>query len=215
VSRCSRAWDAAGGPRRTSAGTAMLPATATTGSRPRNTQRQPNRRATSALTAGPASPGATHAVDSTAIIRARSSSGRLRPMVAYATEGTAPAPTPCRTRPATSTAIEGARPAMASPEPNSTTPATNGTAGPRRSAPRPAATMPTTLPSMNPLNTQPYRRSPPRSLATTGITVTTASASEATKVIVSTRPVVSARRCGAHSPPPTRWYQRPRLRRRR
>src|SRR5689334_19203991 len=63
--------------------------------------------------------------------------------------------------------------------------------------------MPTPLPSMNPLKTQPYRRSPPRSLATTGITVTTASASEATKVIVSTRPVVSARRCGAHSPPPT------------
>ena len=60
--------------------------------------------------------------------------------------------------------------------------------------------MPTTLPSMNPLNTQPYRRRPPRSLATTGITVTTASASDATKVIVRTRPTVSARRCGAHSP---------------
>jgi len=60
----------------------MDPATATTGSRPRNTQRHPNRRATSALIAGPASPGATHAVDRTAIIRARSVSGRLRPMVA-------------------------------------------------------------------------------------------------------------------------------------
>jgi len=89
---------------------------------------------------------------------------------------------------------------MASPEPNSTTPATNGTAGPRRSASRPAATMPTTLPSMNPLNTQPYRRSPPRSRATTGMTVTTASASDATKVMVRTRPAVSARRCGAHRP---------------
>jgi hypothetical protein len=60
--------------------------------------------------------------------------------------------------------------------------------------------MPTTLPSMNPLNTQPYRRSPPRSRATTGITVTTASASDATKVMVRTRPAVSARRCGAQSP---------------
>jgi len=79
-------------------------------------------------------------------------------------------------------------------------PATNGTAGPRRSASRPAATIPTTLPSMNPLNTQPYRRRPPRSRATTGMTVTTASASDATKVIVRTRPVVSARRCGAHKP---------------
>ena len=104
---------------------------------------------------------------------------------------------------------------MASPEANSTTPATNGTAGPRRSASRPAATMPTTLPSMKPLKTQPYRRSPPRSRATTGITVTTASASEATKVIVSTSPMVSARRGGAHSPPLTRWYQRSRLTRRR
>ena len=60
--------------------------------------------------------------------------------------------------------------------------------------------MPTTLPSMNALNTHPYRSSPPRSRATTGMTVTTASASEAMKVIVRTRPVVSVRRCGAHSP---------------
>src|SRR5215471_12560570 len=107
---------------------------------------------------------------------------------------------PCSTRPATSTPIAGARPAMVSPAPNSSSPATNGTAGPRRSASRPASTMPTTLPSMNPLNTQPYRRSPPRSCAATGITVTTASASAATKVIVRTRPVVSARRCGTNSP---------------
>ncbi len=81
VSRCSPAWGAAGGPSRISAGTAMDPATATTGSRPRNTQRHPNKRATSALIAGPTSPGATHAVDRTAIIRARSVSGKLRPMV--------------------------------------------------------------------------------------------------------------------------------------
>ena len=48
--------------------------------------------------------------------------------------------------------------------------------------------MPTTLPSMNALNTQPYRERPPRSRATTGMTVTTASASDAMKVMVSTRP---------------------------
>src|SRR5580704_7840398 len=173
----------------------------TIGSRPRNTHRHPNRRATSALTAGPTSPGATHAVDRTAIMRGRSVSGRLRPIAAYATEGTAPAPTPCSTRPATRTPIDGASPARARPAPNSTTPATNGTAGPRRSASRPAATMPITLPSMKPLNTQPYRRRPPRSRATTGMTVTTASASDATNVMVRTRPTVSARRCGAISPP--------------
>lgn len=77
-SRCSWARPVAGGPRRVRAGTAIAPATATTGSRPRNTHRQPNARATSALSAGPASPGATQAVDSTAIIRARCGPGKLR-----------------------------------------------------------------------------------------------------------------------------------------
>ena len=73
---------AAGGPRRIRAGTAIDPATATTGSRPRNTHRQPNACATSAATAGPASPGTTQAVDSTAIILARSEPGRHRPIAA-------------------------------------------------------------------------------------------------------------------------------------
>src|SRR6266568_5613811 len=73
-------------------------------------------------------------------------------------------------------------------------------AGPRRSAARPAATIPTTVPSMNALNTNPYRLSPCRSLATSGITVTTASASAATNVIVAARPTVSARRSAAQSP---------------
>ena len=59
---------------------ASAPVTATIGTRPRKTHRQPNRCATAALAAGPARPGATHAVDSTAIIRGRSRSGRLRPM---------------------------------------------------------------------------------------------------------------------------------------
>ena len=56
------------------------PVTATTGTRPRKTQRQPNRCATATAAAGPATPGATQAVESTAIIRGRSRSGRLRPM---------------------------------------------------------------------------------------------------------------------------------------
>src|SRR5262252_1865333 len=107
---------------------------------------------------------------------------------------------PCSTRPATSTPMVGARPATASPVPKKSSPATNGTAGPRRSASRPASTMPITLPSMNALNTQPYRRRPPRSWAATGITVTTASASDATKVIDRTRPAVSPRVGGAQSP---------------
>src|SRR3954452_25052418 len=60
--------------------------------------------------------------------------------------------------------------------------------------------MPMRLPSMNALKTQPYSRIPPRSSATTGITVTTARASDATKVIVMTKPAVSERRAGAHRP---------------
>ncbi len=60
--------------------------------------------------------------------------------------------------------------------------------------------MPIMVPSKNALNTNPYRFSPCRSRATTGITVTTARASAATNVIVSTRPPVSARRCADHNP---------------
>ena len=57
-----------------------MPVTATSGSSPRKTQRQPKTWATAALTRGPTRPGTTQAVDRTAIIRARSSSGKLRPM---------------------------------------------------------------------------------------------------------------------------------------
>ncbi len=60
--------------------------------------------------------------------------------------------------------------------------------------------MPTIVPSRNALNTNPYRLSPCRSLATSGITVTTASASAATKVIVAASPIVSARCSAAHNP---------------
>jgi hypothetical protein len=81
-SRCSCVGGESGGPRRIRAGTASDPATATIGSSPRNTHRHPNSRATSALRAGPASPGATHAVDMTAIILARSDPVRLRPIEA-------------------------------------------------------------------------------------------------------------------------------------
>jgi hypothetical protein len=99
--------------------------------------------------------------------------------------------------------MAGASPAMSSPAANSTSPITYGRPGPRRSASRPATTMPTTLPSMNALNTQPSRDRPPRSRATSGMTVTTASASEAMNVMVRARPVVSARRWPAHRPPPS------------
>ena len=71
----------------------------------------------------------------------------------------------------------------------------------RRSATRPAATMPTMVPSMKALNTNPYRPSPCRSRATSGITVTTARASAATKVTVAARPAVRGRRCAAQRPP--------------
>ena len=80
VSRCSSARGVPGGPRRIRAGSAIDPVTATTGSSPRNTHRHPNTCATSAAMAGPASPGHTQAVDSTAIIRARSGPARLRPI---------------------------------------------------------------------------------------------------------------------------------------
>ena len=53
---------------------------------------------------------------------------------------------------------------------------------------------------MNPLNTQPYRLRPPRSCATRGMIVSTARASAATNVVVSTSPVVSARCCGLQRP---------------
>src|SRR5262249_55324729 len=61
---------AGGGRSRNGAGMATGPVSAMNGSNPRNTHRQPKYFATSALSAGPARPGATHAVDSTAIIRA-------------------------------------------------------------------------------------------------------------------------------------------------
>ncbi len=94
----------------------------------------------------------------------------------------------------------GASPAIASPAANTTIPAIYGMAGPRRSAARPAATMPIMVPSRKALNTNPYRLRPPRSRATRGITVMTASASAATNVIVAVRPPVRGRRSAVHRP---------------
>src|SRR5438445_12951335 len=53
---------------------------------------------------------------------------------------------------------------------------------------------------MKALNTHPYRFRPPRSRATCGMIVITASASAAMNVVVSTSPVVRLRRWGAHRP---------------
>src|SRR5437763_3341992 len=88
---------------------------------------------------------------------------------------------------------------MRSPITNSTSPATYGGAGPRRSAASPANTTPIMAASRNALNTHPYRRRPPRSLASTGTAGATARASDATNVMVRTSPSVSARCSGAHN----------------
>ena len=64
-----------GGPSRRSDGQASAPEAATSGSRPRNTQRQPTLAATSADRAGPIRPGTTQAVERTANTRGRSASG--------------------------------------------------------------------------------------------------------------------------------------------
>ena len=65
----------AGGRIRIIPGMITEPATATSGSRPRNTARQLIHAETRSASAGPMMPGTTHAVDSTANIRGRTSSG--------------------------------------------------------------------------------------------------------------------------------------------
>src|SRR3984885_6883551 len=64
----------AGGGTGRRASTTSTPAAITSGSRPRNTQRQPTAAATRAAIPGPISPGTTHAVESTANILGRDSS---------------------------------------------------------------------------------------------------------------------------------------------
>ena len=68
------------GPRRVIAGTTSDPATATSGTSPRNTHRHPTASDTRSASTGPISPGTTHAVDSTANIRGRSASVNARPI---------------------------------------------------------------------------------------------------------------------------------------
>jgi hypothetical protein len=96
--------------------------------------------------------------------------------------------------------MDGARPPATSPAVNSARPTAKGRAVPRVSASCPATTIPRRLPRKNPLNTQPYRPRPPRSSDTTGSTVEMARASNATRVIVRTSPVVRRRRSGAQTP---------------
>ena len=63
------------GSTRASGGSEISAASATSGSSPRNTQRQPIACATKPASPGPARPGTTHAVESTANIRACSDAG--------------------------------------------------------------------------------------------------------------------------------------------
>src|SRR5258705_2198287 len=97
--------------------------------------------------------------------------------------------------------IDTAAPARTSPTANNASPMMNGTTTPVRSIRLPAITIPTSEPTRKAENTRPYSSSPPRSLATIGIAVDTASASAATSVIVRTIPTVSGRRSGDHRPP--------------
>ena len=62
-------------PWRNIVGTIMAPAATTSGSRPRNTHRQPTHVEIRSDSAGPTTPGTTQAVESTANIRGRSSTG--------------------------------------------------------------------------------------------------------------------------------------------
>jgi hypothetical protein len=57
-----------------------MPHTATIGTRPRKTQRQPNCSPTTAAAPGPTSDGTTHAVDMRANMRGRAPGGYSRPM---------------------------------------------------------------------------------------------------------------------------------------
>ena len=76
-------------------------------------------------------------------------------MLAYATAGIAPAPSPWSARPTTTTHIAGASPETSSPAAKTTIPAANGPAGPCRSTCSPATTSPTSVPRKNALVTQP------------------------------------------------------------
>src|SRR5436190_2961665 len=102
--------------------------------------------------------------------------------------------------------IDRAAPPSARPMANSARPMRNGAMTPVRSIRLPAITIPTSDPTRKAENTRPYSSSPPRSLATIGIAVVTASASAATSVMVRTRPTVSGRRSGDQRPGSSRGW---------
>ena len=157
--------------------------------------------ATRAAMAGPISPGTTQAVDITANMRGRQRSGYPREIATYATAGTTPAPRPCTARPRHQHRHAGGgaaddqaggeerqagehRPAQRHPVGPGPGQHDADEAGQHERAEHPAV--------------QPRS---PRWRLTTGSTVAMASASKATRVTASTRPVVSDRRSGAHTPP--------------
>ena len=174
---------------------------AISGSRPRNTKRQPIASPIAPAIAGPSTPGRTQAVESVANICGRRRSGRLRPIATYAMGGTVPAPRPWMNRATTSTSIDGASPPRMRPVANNAIPTANGAPRPRRSMIPPTTTMPMREPSIAAVKTHPYSWRPPSSSATIGMIVETPSDSKASRVIVRTSPMVRLRRAGDHRPP--------------
>ena len=104
----------------------------------------------------------------------------------------APPPSPWRTRPTTRISIDGAVPQTNSPSENSASEAQSTASGPRRSLQAPAATMPTTPLASGAAKASAYRDCRSRALATVGITVVTARASNATDAISANMPIVVA-----------------------
>ena len=139
-------------------------------------------------------------MDSVANIRGRSRSGMLRPIATYAMGGIVPAPRPWMKRAAMSTGMLGARPPISRPIPNSASPSANGRPRAPRSTVPPTTAIPISEPRKNAEKTQPYSSLPPSSFATIGRTVEIARASNATSVMVRTRPPLRTRRFGDHSP---------------
>ena len=186
---------------RRSARVVITAASTTSGSRPRNTHRQPNASATAPLIAGPIRPGSTHAR------RQHREHARLQRRRVRAPDrdvrdrrDRARADALHRSAPRRARACSArARPRRGRPR-TATSPAMNGRAGPWRSASRPAATTPKRLPRKNALNTQPSRPMSCRSSSMTLRIVAIARPSKPTSVIVKTSPIVSARRPGAHTP---------------
>src|SRR5450631_385877 len=114
-----------------------------------------------------------------------------------------PAPRPATSRPARSTVNVGARPAIAEPAAISSWPAKSDGSGPLRSDQTPARTMPSNSEvSMNE-NARPYDRTASRSLATAGIAVEMAMASNAMIVTRASSATVNSRYADPMGPPGT------------